>query len=238
MIREHQFNSAWWGGKVGIVDNPEFFSDSLGSNRAMLETFEWAEFRSPLSAELPLARIRDAGFVFVDTQVNFRIGLARLQSSGEASSCAESLSLAPASSGSWQVDTSDWAIFGHERFRLLPGITLPRLNQRYARWATELVANSPESCFEIRSAAGPEGWYFGKPNSDGSIDLTLGVMRSDARISGYAAYEAVLGQFARLGYRVGQASFSIGNTPVHNIYARMGARFVNPAGVWLWVRST
>jgi hypothetical protein len=146
----------------------------------------------------------EAGFVFVDTQVNFRIGLAR-----RGSSCAAPLSLVPASSGSWQVDTAEWAIFRHERFRFLPGITPLRLNQRYARWAAELVEQSPEACFEIRSEAGPEGWYFGKPASERTVNLTLGVMRKDARISGYAAYEAVLGHFADLGFRLGWASFSI-----------------------------
>lgn len=232
MIREHGFNSAWWGGKAGIVEQADFFGHSPEAIREALAPFEWAEFRNPLDAELPLARIRDAGFVFADTQVNFRVGLA-----GRPAQCAEPLSLEPASNGTWRADASEWAIFGQERFRLLPGITPARLNQRYARWAAELVHRAPETCFEIRSAGEPAGWYFAEPGRSGAINLTLGVLRRGSRISGYAMYEAALCRLAAMGYRIGWASFSIANSAVHNIYARLGARFVSPGGIWLWTRK-
>jgi hypothetical protein len=34
--------------------------------------------------------------------------------------------------------------------------------------------------------------------------------------------------------RLGEARFSIENRSVHNIYARLGAIFLEPTGCWLW----
>jgi hypothetical protein len=34
MIREHEFNSRWFGGRVGIVENGEFFANSKAEIRS------------------------------------------------------------------------------------------------------------------------------------------------------------------------------------------------------------
>lgn len=240
MIREHEFNSAWWQegggrGKAGIVESAEFFAGRTATIRDALEPFEWVEFRSAFGPELPLARIHDAGFFCADIQVNFRIGLPReAECVGE---CAEPISLEPASDGAWRVDTRQWALFKCERFRLLPGVTPESLNRRYARWAADLIRNAPDHCFEVRSAGEVGGWYFGKPGTGGSVNLALGVLRREACVSGCVAYQAALRRFGAMGYRTGWASFSAANTAVHNIYAQLGARFLRNTGIWLWIRN-
>jgi hypothetical protein len=67
------------------------------------------------------------------------------------------------------------------------------------------------------------------------LNLTLAAARRQARISGFLLYEKGLAAYAARGHRIGFASFSVMNTPVHNIYAKLGARFTPPTAIWLWV---
>jgi hypothetical protein len=57
-----------------------------------------------------------------------------------------------------------------------------------------------------------------------------------ATVSGMYLYQRAIVEYARLGARVGYARFSVENTAVHNIYARLGAQFLGAVGVWFWVR--
>ena len=69
------------------------------------------------------------------------------------------------------------------------------------------------------------------------LDLTLAVSSRNAKVSGLLLYQACLSAYERAGHRIGFASFSIRNSPVHNIYANLGARFTSSMGIWLWVAS-
>ena len=68
--------------------------------------------------------------------------------------------------------------------------------------------------------------------------VALAMLAGDATISGMLLYQKACAAYARLGYRVGEASFSVTNTAVHNIYAKLGARFSTPAGNWLWIKNS
>jgi hypothetical protein len=170
----------------------------------------------------------------VDTQVQFRIGLRELAAAGNGR--AAGVSLRSALEPDFSLDQSDWEIFGHERFRVLPGVTEERLNERYSRWAEMLRKNDPAHCFQILREGEPQGWFLGQAESGDTVNLTLGVLRRNAGVSGFTVYETALRRFREMGYRMGTASFSVSNTAVHNIYARLGARFTCPAGIWLWMR--
>jgi hypothetical protein len=61
------------------------------------------------------------------------------------------------------------------------------------------------------------------------------MLAKDARVSGMLLYHKACITYAGMGYRVGEASFSATNSAVHNIYARLGARFTAPSGNWLWI---
>jgi hypothetical protein len=221
---------------VAILDDPTFFSLPPNEQRCILEPFDWAEFRATLAENLPLLKMSDAGFTLADTQVHFRIRLRDL--SNPLSDCSAGLTLRAATETGTLLDESEWAIFHHERFRHLPGVNTARLNVRYSMWAESLLKSDPRHCFQILYEGLPQGWFLARPESGDTLNLTLGVLRRDARVSGYAVYEAALRRFASMNYRVGCASFSISNTPVHNIYSQLGARFVRPVGMWLWVRRS
>ncbi len=51
-------------------------------------------------------------------------------------------------------------------------------------------------------------------------------------------YQEAFVAYAGRGHRLGNASFSVTNTPVHNIHATLGARFMPPGGNWLWISDT
>jgi hypothetical protein len=69
------------------------------------------------------------------------------------------------------------------------------------------------------------------------INLTLAMLAAEAVTSGYDVYARAATEFAGLGFNLGWASFSVSNTAVQNIYASLGARFVEPREYWMWIRD-
>lgn len=228
MIRRHEFNTRWWGSPVGIIDDPLFFDLPDGARAEALASYEWVEFRSTLAAAPPLADMARAGFFLADTQVTFRIALKE-----EASACGENLCVRFACEPGFEFRGEDLAAFEHERYALLAGNTPERLDARYAEWARESIRDHPEDCLAVLSKGAIQGWFFSQREA-GGLNLALAAAHRDARISGYWLYERSLAAYASKGHRVGFASFSVSNCAVHNIYAKLGARFTAPVGIWLW----
>lgn len=230
MIREHAFNSRWWGSKVGILSDLAFFSLSSFEQAKQLGEYAWVEFVSPLDAVSPQTLAR-AGFAQVDTQVNFKLDLRHLPPLPDFTDLVvESADQVP-----FAIEADDLALFQHERFRHLPGITPARLNQRYALWSSILIAEQPQWCLRIQHASHVQGWFLSRHDENG-FDLTLAALSRDATISGMLLYHKALAVYAERAQRVGGARFSVANAAVHNIYARLGARFLAPTGYWLWLR--
>ena len=86
MIRDHEFNSRWWGGRVGILDDPAFFSRPEADRRQMLAPYRWVEFRRSVEKVDDPWLVSRADFAQVDTQLRFRIGLKRLPPRPDADS--------------------------------------------------------------------------------------------------------------------------------------------------------
>jgi hypothetical protein len=231
MIRENAFNSGWWGSPVGFVESPAFFSLPPAQQQAALAPYAWAEFRSPLGSAPSLAAVARAGFVQFDTQLEFRIGLQHIQSAPSL----DDLSVCFADERPFVVTTEGLASFRHERYMHLPGATPQKLDERYRMWANELIATDPAWCVEISYQTQPQGWFLAGVDDTG-LHLALAMAHRDARVSGMYVYHKALLAYARRGARIGHAGFSICNVAVHNIYARLGATFVQPVGCWLWVR--
>ncbi|HED66929.1 MAG TPA: hypothetical protein ENJ09_15405 [Planctomycetes bacterium] len=229
MIRRHDFNSDWYGDEAGIVADASFFAADAAARDRALAPFAFVEARGPLSAQFGVAA-RRAGFFLADTQIPFRIALAQLESSPsiaglEAKSAAEE-----------GFEVREPAPFVHERFALLPGVGEQELAGRYLLWSARLIAEHPETALAIRSERGVEGWFLSR-RDEGGLELTLAMLAADATISGHHLYHRALLHYRDLGARVGRASFSVANSAVHNIYASLGARFLEPQGCWLWIRG-
>ncbi len=230
MIRQHDFNSRWWGEPVGIVDRGAFFSLPPAERARALAPFHWVEFKSRLNDAPPLTLLRDAGFFLADTQVEFRIGLK----ASVVSACAEAIAVHFATDAPFDLRAEDVPLFEHERYRHLPGNDPERTNRRYVEWARQLIREHPDCCLQVTAEEAAQGWFLSRPAA-GCLNLTLAMLRRHARISGFLLYDQALRAYASRGHRIGWASFSVTNTAVLNIYARLGAHFVGPTGIWLWV---
>jgi hypothetical protein len=231
VIRDHEVNCRWGGGRVGILVDPDFFTQPEAVRRQMLAPYRWVEFRRSVEKVADPWLLSNAGFAQVDTQLRFRVGLKRMRPRPDSDS---PLPVRFATDGTFALPEGQWPLFLHERFRHLPGATPEKIAERYAIWARALLAKSPEWCVEIGPPADPQGWFFAEAEGE-HLHLALALLGPGATVSGFDLYAAALAAFARRGARIGEARFSIENRPVHNIYARLGAVFLDAIGCWLWV---
>jgi hypothetical protein len=231
MIKTHDFNSEWWGDRVGIIDDPSFFALRQSERHDRLAKYAWVEYVAPFD-EAPLDVLTSDGFFQSDTQVPFKINLRRLPALPDF----VDLDVSWATEAPFTLDQTDVAAFVHERYRYLPGITTEKLNERYARFGNALIAEHPEWCLRVWHTGREQGWFLCNQSEHG-FGLTLAMLHSQADVSGMLLYHRALSAFAERGQTVGGARFSITNTAVHNIYASLGARFLAPLGCWLWISS-
>ena len=230
MIGRHDFNSDWCGQEAGIVRDPAFFGLEPGEQAELLQPWAWVEARQ--EGELCRRSMQAAGFLQVDTQMPFKIGLARLQGSPSL----ERAEVRFADEHPFQIKVSELADFAHERFSVIPGIEMGDLNRRYGLWSTQLLAADPAHCMQVFVEGEVQGWFLGQRTKAG-LELTLAMLKRDATISGHLLYHKALKSYGERGARVGYAAFSVSNTPVLNIYAALGARFLAPKASWLWYRA-
>jgi hypothetical protein len=232
VIRRHDFNTAWWGEEVGIIDDTAFFELSTDARAAALQPFAWAELVQPLSRLPARRRLAEAGFFHADTQVRFRLDLRRVRTSPSAAELAvERADVTP-----FGVAPKEMRPFLHERFYTLPGADAARVTARYARWSAELIRDHPRTCRRFLREGRVQGWFLAQPEGS-TVNLALAMLAAEAVTSGYDVYARAATEFAGLGFHIGWASFSVSNTAVQNIYASLGARFVEPREYWMWIRA-
>src|ERR1051325_11092567 len=78
MIRNHEFHSRWWGAPVGVIDDVAFLSLPHDERERQLSDYAWVALRSPLESADRTA-LAHAGFIHIDTQIPFRLGITRVQ---------------------------------------------------------------------------------------------------------------------------------------------------------------
>ena len=232
MIRDHAFNSQWWGERVGFVESSEFFLLPRKTREDLLAPYAWAEFRSSMESSPSPWQLLQAEFIQADTQIECRIDLRKVPPlSSDAGLTASS-----ADTGTWSLSREQFATFRFERFAWLRGMTAERLAERYYLWAQLLAERAPAWCLQFRRDDEIEGWFLSEPGNRG-LNLALALQSSSSSLSGALVYQLGLVEYARRGASIGYASFSVRNTPVHNIYSHFGAAFTPPTGCWLWQRG-
>jgi hypothetical protein len=228
MLREHEFNTKWWGAPVGILDDAAFFDFDSRLQDEACSVYDWVEYSAQLDNAPAPEKLGRAGFFSVDSHINFRINLSKVGSTQSA----DRLVAVDAREANFEISSDVIQTFSHERFRFLPGITTERLNARYALWSNQLISQHPAWCLQISNEAGIQGWFLAKMDEGNPLNLTLAMLKSGAQISGHLLFQKAMDEFARRGARIGEASFSVTNTPVMNIYASLGARFLSTRGFW------
>lgn len=231
-LDEHSFNTAWYGEPAGIVrDAAAMAALDADAARAALDRYAFVELRCAPEA-VDRRRMTRLGFFLADTQIHFRLGLKALQPTPSVAA----LALAWADEAPFTVEAAAMAPFRHERFQHLPGMTAERLAARYARWAGDLIAAAPATCARLAHGGVTQGWFLSEPRG-ARLRLALAMTAAGATITGLHLYLAAGLGYAARGHGVGEASFSVHNTAVLNIYAHLGARFVATEDTWLRVRG-
>ena len=233
MIREHAFNSRWWGAPVGIVHDDAFFALTPMDQAAALSPFEWVEFNETMDQIPSPVKLQAAGFFLADVHISFRLNLQKVPPYQSAAA----LRVRSAAQRPFSVDPKALKSFEHERFQHLPGIEQCKIDERFALWSEELIQNSPQFCLEILHRDIVQGWFLSQLVPGRGLNLTLAMLSNDATVSGLLLYQRACQFYAQHGERLGWASFSASNTAVHNIYAELGARFIAPKLYWLWISS-
>lgn len=232
MIRIHDFNTQWWGKPVGVIDHLDWFSLPLQERNRQLNGFAWVEFSTRLAeSRQALKELHTAGFIQVDTQVDFKLNLKKVPDSVGL----QELDVHFANEKPFEVNETLMADFTHERYSVLPEISQERVNQRFALWSKHLIEASPQTCFQITHNGAVQGWFLSQSHHQKGINLTLAMLSNCSTLSGMYIYQKALRAYADRGHSLGWASFSISNSPVHNIYAKLGAHFLPPRGNWLWL---
>jgi len=231
VIEQHAANTAWLGEPAGLVTDARFFTLSADERNRFLAPYAVVEFKHPLASLPPAASLLEAGFAWVDVQIEFRIGLNRI----EDTPSLQELEVCFADESPFTVDDGESRSFEEERFVELPGMTQDALDRRYTAWARQLIAEHPSTSLQVSHHSKPQGWFLSRP-SDHGMNLLLAMLHRDATISGMLLYQKSLRAYAARGHSLGWAGFSVRNVNVHNIYARLGARFTSPLGCWVWVR--
>lgn len=211
MIDEHAFNAAWYGAPTGIVRDPAWLASPVDEVRTELARFAWVEMRCPPGA-VDRARLASLGFFVADTQIRFRLGLRALASTPSV----EAFALRWADQAPFEIPADAMAPFNHEPYRHVPGMTQARLDDRYARWAALLLADSPATCVRVEYGDQIQGWFFSKPEGP-RLRMALAMNARDAVASGLHVYQAAALGYAGRGHAVGEATFSAHNTAVLNI---------------------
>ncbi len=229
MIKTHEANTAWWGSPVGLVTDAAWFDLSESERTQSLKPYAWAEFKAPLNSAPRAIDLCRAGFAWTDIQINFRISLTNVP---DSPSLAQ-YDCISAAEQPFKLCAGDIRTFEHERFLQLPGVTSEMLNARYMKWANALIAANPQTCMRLLLNGKTQGWFLSERNG-GSVGLTLAMLAANAVASGQHLYQRAIREYAKSDGKVGQAAFSVRNTPVLNIYANLGAKFTAPTGVWMW----
>ena len=230
MIQRHEFNTEWWGEDVGIVRDPAFFKLDASMRISALRKFAWVEFVDRVSPDLRQALMK-AGFFHVDTQIRFRLDMRNVP----VTQGGQELHVESAAESPFEIHAAEVRPFRQERFYALPRATESKISARYALWSARLVRDHPASCLRVLRNDEVQGWFLAQSEKEG-LKLTLAMLSERACVSGYDLYARAISQFAAMNYRLGFASFSANNSNVLNIYARMGAKFLEPRECWLWIR--
>jgi hypothetical protein len=219
----------WWGKPVGSITDAAFFDQPPDMQQEQLADFAWVEYRQLYDTPPPVWSLAAAGFAHADIQVRFKVGMHQVAESPSL----EAMDAVFAVDDTFAINTEDMAYFEHERFLLLPGATRERVNSRYGIWANAVIRDHPEWCMEIRIEGVPQGWFISQMDGK-SLNLTLAGLKKNASISGMHLYQKAMVEYAQRGARIGFASYSVTNTQVMAIYAKLGVRYLVPEGFWLW----
>lgn len=229
MFREHDFNSRWWGARVGISTEFEALELTESALAEAAAGFDWVEVRVPEKL-IPIGWVRPPNRLsHVDIQLSYRVSLRDIPRPPENIEIVASVDL--------PIDQGDLDLFRTERYARLPEMNQRRLQSRYEMWATELSQASPESCATVLSNGIPVGYVFGSV-ADRTSHFTLAAGSRTKAAPGLVVYLGAAAFFRGLGARSMNSSLSACNVASLNAHVALGCIFREATGVWIWTASS
>ena len=110
-----------------------------------------------------------AGFMQVDTQINYRLNLVNLK---EPESL-QGLEVEFADEAPFDIGEDDIKSFEHERYFKLPGVTAEMVNRRYVRWCRQHLREHASESLRVLYDGKVQGWYLGATGEGAGLNLTL-----------------------------------------------------------------
>ncbi len=229
MIKMHEFNTEWYGERVGLVTDMAFFHLERKKQKELLAPFSWVEFKSELEPGLPFAAITEAGFYQSDTQFPLKIALEPI----EILPGMEKLSVNFGHEKPFRIFAKEMRVFSRERFMTLSGMTPEKINRRYALWSNNMIEKQPEAAVRIIKDGKVQGWFISEIEGD-NVNFTLAMLAANGDISGRELYRMALWAYKKRGLKTGTSAFSSMNPAVMNIFSALGAKFLPALGCWFY----
>ena len=229
-IQQHDFNTRWLGKPCGISSSAGMLELSAAELSELCRPYAFVELRLPAPTAATDRLLPTNGLVQVDTQLSYRLPVARVGASPAGVRATRFPDLS--------MDTS-WpqhmAAFGVERYGRLSLVDVELLQRRYTLWASELVERNPAWCLRIDSEAGTEGFAFATPNLGGTrltLDLVAGSKQSS--LPGLAVFLCAVNTYRNLGVRSISSSFSAHNIGAVNAHIALGCRVMASTDIWFY----
>ena len=224
--REHAFNSAWFGSKFGISQDPRLLETTAEAAYEVCAPYAVVELRVPSEDVHKTWNNLGNGFKDVDLTISYRLNSKNFANIENEMKFVNSETL--------PIDTKDFSDFSSERYLHLPNMTLEKLSIRYQTWASDLIEKHPKTCGTILNKDIPVGYVFGSVEDD-KAHFTLGVTSQQSNVFGLAFYQKAIQMFYEHGAKSVFSSFSASNIRSLNVHSALGCRFMSSTAVYFWV---
>ncbi len=231
LLSLHAFNTAWLGVPFAVGFDPALLRLSAAELEAEAADYRYVEVRCAVDA-LPTDRLLPAnGLVQVDTQLGYQLSLRRLAARPER------IDVVPFAESGPPDGRFRFLPFAAERYARLQAVDAAKLDERYQRWALDLVGEHPDGSFQLVSGERVLGYAFGRPVSATEVNLDLVAATPECDVPGLGLYVRALHAYADLGITRVTAAFSAHNLAAVNVHVALGCRITSATDIWLLERA-
>jgi len=127
--------------------------------------------------------------------------------------------------------------FSTDRFSIDPRLPRGAAGVRYRRWVESVPGHATQRLLTVLIGKGVAGFFVIETGPDASVYWHLTALDPERQGRGWGkrTWLAVLDQHRKDGFQSVRTTISLRNTPVVNLYARLGFRFAPPSMTLHWV---
>jgi RimJ/RimL family protein N-acetyltransferase len=244
VISEAPWDSAVFNTRVLQVERFQAKTTAAGE-AAWREVSEWMSSRPVeiMSCRLPHDRMREAmilenhGFRFIEMVLHPQLDLQK--------------KVLPRRDGKVVVEDAEEedrqriceiaaSAFGVERYHMDPRIDSGLADERYRRWANSSFNHDSQQMFKVVYQEKIIGFFLVEDQPAGHVYWHLTAMAPEwqGQGLGYHTWVAMLHKHREDGWLRVSTTISARNSPVLNLYAKLGFRFQPPEMTFHWVKAS